>query len=60
MSSDTVVNFRKAKKKIARADKEKNAEQNRVKFGRTKAQKLADKTVKDKAAKHIDDHKREP
>jgi len=60
MSSDNVVNFRKAKKKIARADKEKSAEENRIKFGRTKAQKLADKAAKDKAAKHIDDHKREP
>jgi hypothetical protein len=37
-----VINFRLARKARDRADKAQAADSNRAKFGRTKAQKLAD------------------
>lgn len=46
--------FRKAK---ARADKTRQAEENRAQFGRTKADKLLTTTRKAKARSHLDDHK---
>ena len=59
-SGQNIVNFRQAKKRAARTSKDALAQENRVKFGRTKAQKLADKTAASKLTRHIDDHKREP
>jgi len=44
-----VVNLRQFKKKQARADKEKQAEQNRISFGRTKAEKQLTKALNEKA-----------
>jgi uncharacterized protein DUF4169 len=44
-----VVNLRQFKKKQARADKEKQAEQNRISFGRTKAGKQLTKALNEKA-----------
>jgi hypothetical protein len=55
-----ILSFSKARKAKARADKEATAAENRVKFGRTKAEKLADKSRKTLAEKSIDGHKREP
>lgn len=55
--SDNVIKFGKAKKKIAKKVKEKLADENRVKFGRTKAEKLRDAKAKAKAKKSIDQHK---
>ena len=46
--------FRKAKK---RAEKEQRATENRAKYGRTKAQKDADKALSAKLRKIADDHK---
>ncbi len=37
-----IVNLRQARKAKARADKAQQAQENRVRFGRTKAQRLAD------------------
>ncbi|MEL6172393.1 MAG: DUF4169 family protein [Pseudomonadota bacterium] len=48
--------FRKAK---ARAEKRANADENAVKFGRTKAQRLVEKAEAEKARKTIDEHRRE-
>lgn len=56
----TIVSLSKVRKAKARADKDATAAANRVKFGRTKAEKLADETRKSKADKGIDGHKREP
>ncbi|MEG3617429.1 DUF4169 family protein [Magnetovibrio sp. PR-2] len=39
-----VVNLNKFRKTKARADKDKRASENRVKFGRTKAEKQAENT----------------
>lgn len=46
--------FRKAKK---RAEKEQRAFENRIKHGRTKAEKLRDKSQIDKLKKSTDGHK---
>ena len=46
--------FRKAKK---RAEKEQRASENRVKYGRTKAEKQFQKAEADKLKKAADDHK---
>jgi hypothetical protein len=54
-----ILSLSKARKARARADKEATAETNRVKFGRTKAEKLNDAAHKSRAEKHIDAHKRE-
>jgi len=44
-----VVNLRQFKKKQARANKEKQAEQNRISFGRTKVEKQLTKALNEKA-----------
>ncbi|HEY9038638.1 MAG TPA: DUF4169 family protein, partial [Roseovarius sp.] len=37
-----------------------HADENAVRFGRTKAQKTLERARSDKAAKDVDSHKREP
>lgn len=59
-----IVNLKQYKKQKARADKEKQAEQNRITFGRTKAdKKLADarneKALKDLEAKKLENREDE-
>jgi hypothetical protein len=54
------INLNKARKVKARADKETAAAANRVKHGRTKAEKLADKAQADRAARKLDQSRREP
>ena len=56
MPSD-VVNLRQFRKAKARAEKDAKAEQNRAKFGRTKAQKQLDKAAEEAARRHLDGHK---
>jgi hypothetical protein len=46
--SAEIVNLRQFKKKQARSDKEKQAEQNRISFGRTKQEKQLTKALNDK------------
>ena len=53
-----VINLRQARKAKARADRERAAEQNRAKFGRTKGQKLRDKEAKSKLDKVVDGARR--
>lgn len=50
MSGD-VVNLRQVRKQKARSEKEKQAEQNRISFGRTKVEKTLTRTLNDKAQK---------
>lgn len=54
---DGVINFRQAKKRVKGKRKETQATENRIKFGRTKAEKQRDtdtaRTLKD----HVDGHK---
>lgn len=54
------INLNKARKAKARADKETVAAANRAKFGRTKGEKLADKAQAERAARKLDQSKREP
>ena len=49
--SAEIVNLRQFKKKQARSEKEKQAEQNRISFGRTKAEKNLTKALNEKAEK---------
>ena len=53
MSGD-VVNLRQVRKQKARSEKEKQAEQNRVAFGRTKAEKTLTRALNEKAGKAHD------
>lgn len=49
-----IVNLRQARKTKARAEKERQAEQNRLTFGRTKAEKTLTKALNEKAEKALD------
>ena len=53
-----IINLRRQRKAKARCKKEKQAEQNRVLHGRTKAEKQRKKKEDDRAARFIDAHKR--
>lgn len=53
------INFNKARKAKTRADKEQRAQENRIKHGRTKAQKAQDRLVRDRARSEHDDKKRD-
>jgi hypothetical protein len=55
-----ILSLSKARKAKARADKEATAAANRAKFGRTKAERVADESRKNLATKLIDAHRREP
>ena len=54
------INLNKARKAKARAGKEAEAAANRVKFGRTKVEKAADKREAERAVRKLDETKREP
>lgn len=56
----TPVNLNKVRKEQARAEKRARADQNAIRFGRTKAEKQAVKRAQDKAKSHLDGHKRDP
>lgn len=53
-----IINLRMARKHKARADKEAQAAQNRITFGRTKAEKQQTAAEKALADKRIDGHKK--
>ncbi|WP_416407108.1 DUF4169 family protein [Agrobacterium rosae] len=52
-----IVNLRQFRKQKARDEKEKQAEQNRLTFGRTKAEKNLTSALNDKAARELDQSK---
>ena len=54
-----IINLNKTRKAKARSEKEKSASQNRVKFGRTKEEKQAEKLKTERADRHMEGHKRE-
>lgn len=54
-----VVNLNKARKARARSDRKTRADENAVKFGRSKAEKLKSRTELEKSARDLDSHKRE-
>ena len=55
-----IVNLRRARKAKAHAEREKTAADNRVAFGRSKVEKQVTKAERDRAARAIDAHRREP
>ncbi|WP_147124692.1 DUF4169 family protein [Shimia ponticola] len=57
--SGTPINLNKARKAKARAAKSARASENAVKFGRTKAEKAADKASVTRLKAHVDQHKTE-
>jgi len=52
-----VVNLRKVRKDKARAEREREAEANRLRFGRTKAQKKADEQAKQREDRAVENKK---
>lgn len=54
-----IVNLRQARKHKARAEKDREAEANRAKFGRTKAEKAQARDEKDRAGRRLDQAKLE-
>lgn len=52
-----IINLRRARKQKERAEADKTAEQNRISFGRTKAERSLTNAERDKAARHIDGHR---
>lgn len=60
MHMATVINLNKVRKQKARSEAEKQAAENRVKFGRSKAQKQRDATEAAEAKRKLDQLKREP
>jgi len=54
-----ILSLSKVRKARARAEKEANAAQNRVRFGRTKAEKQIESATRALEAKKVDDHKRD-
>ena len=54
------VNLNRARKAKARAKAAVQADENALKFGRTKVQKTLEKAVEDKRVAQIDQHKAEP
>ena len=54
-----IVNLKKIRKDKARREQEREAEANRQRFGRTKAQKLLDKQTKERETRARGDKKLE-
>jgi hypothetical protein len=55
-----IINLNRARKAKGRASDTAMAAENRARFGRTKAQKDADRASEAKAARRLDQSKREP
>jgi hypothetical protein len=55
----SVINLNKARKARQRAEAQAKAEENRVRFGRTKAEKLKSSAEADRSARDLDGHRRE-
>jgi hypothetical protein len=54
-----IVNLRTVRKRKAREDDAARAEQNRILFGRTKAEKTQSRAETELATRRLDSHKRE-
>ncbi len=54
-----VTNLNRFRKEKARTEKRQTADANAAKFGRTKAERDVEKARAEKAARHVEGHKRE-
>lgn len=52
-----IINLRRARKQRDRAAAEKQAEQNRISFGRSKAERSLTEAERDKAARTLEGHR---
>lgn len=52
-----IINLRRARKQRARQDADQQAQQNRITFGRTKAERQLTEAERDKAARTLDGHR---
>ena len=52
-----IVNLRRVRKQRARQDAEAQAQQNRISFGRTKAERSLTEAERDKATRQLDGHR---
>jgi hypothetical protein len=57
---NTPVNLNRVRKEKARAAKKARADENAVKFGRTKPEKELEKARAEQARKTLDAHRKEP
>ena len=55
-----IVNLRRARKQKARVEKEDRAAENRRRHGLTLTERKVEDAARDKAARHVDNHRREP
>ena len=51
------MNLRRARKEKARADKERQAAENRIRFGRTKAERVVLTAETERSARDLDAHR---
>jgi hypothetical protein len=54
-----IINLRRARKAKERDGREAAAQENRRRFGRTKAEKAKEAAEREKAARTLDDHRRD-
>lgn len=52
-----IINLRRVRKQRARQEAEQQAQQNRITFGRTKAERSLTEAERDKAARTLDGHR---
>ncbi len=52
-----IVNLRQARKRKARTKREKVAADNRIRFGKSKAERVLQEKLTEKATKHVDAHR---
>ena len=52
-----IVNLRQARKRKARTEREKVAADNRIRFGKSKAERVLQEKLVEKATKHVDAHR---
>ena len=55
-----IVNLRTVRKQRDRAEDARKADENRARFGRTKAEKQAQAKTTERAETQLDNHRREP
>ena len=54
-----IVNLKRHRKRLAREEKNATAEENRRRFGRSKAEREKQEIEEARAESHLDEHKRE-
>lgn len=54
-----IVNLKRHRKRVAREQQERSAEENRRRFGRSKAEREREEAEEARAERHIDGHKRD-